>query len=87
MGVQGLRKTLEETLKDTNAIEKKTLGYLKKMYDVKVIGVDVMPYLYLNLNHPIRFRSQTACSQIIRHGDRFPSPMLRHWVRHLRPQN
>lgn len=56
MGVQGLRKTLEEILKDTNAIEKKTLGYLKKMYDIRVIGIDVMPYLYLNLNHPIRFQ-------------------------------
>lgn len=56
MGVQGLRKTLEEILKDTNAIEKKSFDYIRKMYGVKVIGIDVMPYLYLNLNHPIRFQ-------------------------------
>lgn len=73
MGIQGLRKTLEEILKDTNAIEKKTLGYLKKMYDVKVIGIDVMPYLYLNLNHPIRFQKiMSAMIQRITQNDMIP---------------
>ncbi len=56
MGVQGLRKTLEEILKDTQSIEKKKLKHLREEYDVRTIGVDVMPYLYLNLNHPLKFQ-------------------------------
>lgn len=56
MGVQGLRKTLEESLSGSGAIEKTKLSKIHREYGVNVIGVDVMPYLYLNLNHPMKFQ-------------------------------
>ncbi len=55
MGVNGLCKTLTEYFAGKRVIEKLRFSKLRTDYGVNTIGIDVMPYLYLNMNHPVKF--------------------------------